>query len=384
MINDELLEKLRYKGESTDLDFKQAQYPFANATDHQKSELLKDVLAMANAYRDGPGYILIGFKDQAPHPAVVVGIGANDHLDDATLQQFVHSKVEPKLEFHYVERMHDGKPVAIISIPKQSRPFFPTRDYGKLRKNAVYVRRGSSTDEASPMEVARIGLADTERTKKPQVELLFHDSRNQTLAHAFELSFLEFDELPDYEPERSMFTPLLYVNDDYWRDGAEYHSSMNRLVQVRLVLSNSSDFALSEAKLEMLCDTPEGEFVKMIRADELPDEPDSSTSSALRGLRGVVERLQERVTIDERGDEPVCHVRLGTLRPGETGRMEEDVAILPSGPGQYRLRVRILASEISPPIVVEHEVEVRGSMRQMNLEDLQALMYAKYLRDHES
>ena len=50
MISDEDLEQLRYKGESTDLDFKQAQYPFAGASDYEKPELLKDIMAMANAY----------------------------------------------------------------------------------------------------------------------------------------------------------------------------------------------------------------------------------------------------------------------------------------------------------------------------------------------
>ena len=47
------------------------QYFLAGVTDHQKSELLKDILAMANAYRAVPGDILIGFKDRTPQPAEV-------------------------------------------------------------------------------------------------------------------------------------------------------------------------------------------------------------------------------------------------------------------------------------------------------------------------
>lgn len=139
MISDEDLEQLRYKGESTDLDFKQAQYPFAGASDHEKSELLKDIMAMANAYRSGPGYILIGFKDLTPHPAEVVGIAASDHIDDAALQQFVRSKIDPLLEFQYEERLFDGKHVAVITIPKQARPFAPKQDFGKLKKNVALV-----------------------------------------------------------------------------------------------------------------------------------------------------------------------------------------------------------------------------------------------------
>jgi hypothetical protein len=45
------LESLLHEDESTSLDFKRDQYPFDAATDEQKSELLKDILAFANAWR---------------------------------------------------------------------------------------------------------------------------------------------------------------------------------------------------------------------------------------------------------------------------------------------------------------------------------------------
>ncbi|EPB7243871.1 RNA-binding domain-containing protein [Pseudomonas aeruginosa] len=62
----DLLNMLRYKSESTDIDFKSAQYRFNSGTEADKSELLKDILAIANSWRDGIGYILLGFKDQRP------------------------------------------------------------------------------------------------------------------------------------------------------------------------------------------------------------------------------------------------------------------------------------------------------------------------------
>ena len=50
-MDHELLERLLYQEESEALDFKKEQYPFDNASDGQKSELLKDILAFANAWR---------------------------------------------------------------------------------------------------------------------------------------------------------------------------------------------------------------------------------------------------------------------------------------------------------------------------------------------
>ena len=80
-MGDEILNKLRYRSESDDLDFKQAQYRFIGGNDITKSEVLKDILAMANAWREGTGYIVLGFKDKRPHPAEVTGI--NEHIDEA-------------------------------------------------------------------------------------------------------------------------------------------------------------------------------------------------------------------------------------------------------------------------------------------------------------
>lgn len=393
MISDEDLDQLRYKGESTDLDFKQAQYPFTRASDHEKSELLKDIMAMANAYRSGPGYILIGFKDLTPHPAEVVGIDANDHIDDAALQQFVRSKIDPILEFQYEERLFNGKHVAIITIPKQARPFAPNQDFGKLRKNVALVRRGSSTDEAAMSEMAKMTLADAGSSKTARVDLRMETEENNPLPAHLTLSFLKFGELPDYEEDnwidmgnglRTRIPSMRIVNRNFYRDGADYHATLNRLVLVRLSLTNQSDFALGEVKLELTCSAPHGESIHLLRSDDLPDEPNSGehlyTGSRFRSM---AEQLRETVSVDERAREPVCHVFLGTLRPGEAGRAGTDIALLPTGAGDYNLRVRILAKEIATPIVKEHAITIEGEIKKMELEDLESLLFGKYLDEAE-
>uniref|UniRef100_A0A1I8AME0 Myosin motor domain-containing protein n=1 Tax=Steinernema glaseri TaxID=37863 RepID=A0A1I8AME0_9BILA len=79
------------------------------------------------------------------------------------LQQFVNGKVKPKLTFRYEEHLYEGKTIGVIVIPKQKRPFFIANPYGKLKSNVAYVRRGSSTEEAEPTEVAAMALADSGR-----------------------------------------------------------------------------------------------------------------------------------------------------------------------------------------------------------------------------
>lgn len=76
-----LVEGLLYQSEGEALDFKEKQYSFIGATDEQKSELLKDILAFANSWRQGDAYILIGIKEVVSGRHIPVG--TENHLRDA-------------------------------------------------------------------------------------------------------------------------------------------------------------------------------------------------------------------------------------------------------------------------------------------------------------
>jgi predicted HTH transcriptional regulator len=62
-FDSQTLENLLYQPEGPGLDFKQAQYHFSRASDAEKSELLKDILALANSWRLTTAYILIGVQE---------------------------------------------------------------------------------------------------------------------------------------------------------------------------------------------------------------------------------------------------------------------------------------------------------------------------------
>ena len=150
-----LFEELLNEDESSTLDFKREQYPFQNATDDEKSELLKDVLAFANAWRRTGAYILIGVDDVKGGRSKVIGIGSS--FDDPSIQQFINSKTNRPIDFSYEVFSFESLQIGIVHIPLQDRPIYLKKDFGKLRKDVVYIRRGSSTDTASPDEIAKIG-----------------------------------------------------------------------------------------------------------------------------------------------------------------------------------------------------------------------------------
>ena len=159
-MNESLFERLLYEEESTTVDFKKEQYRFAKATEDEKSELLKDILGFANAWRRSEAFILIGVEDVRGGRGNVVGIPPTDQLDDHSLQQFVNNLTNRPVRFHYEAFGFQGKHIGVIRIEEQTRPLYLKKDYGKLKKNEVYVRRGSSTDPTKPAsidEIAQMG-----------------------------------------------------------------------------------------------------------------------------------------------------------------------------------------------------------------------------------
>lgn len=106
-MNNTLFERL-HEEETTLLEFKRQQYPFANATEEQKSELRKDLVGMANAWRRANSYILIGVEDVRGGRANVIGIPGGDHLADHSVQQFVNSLINRPVLFHYEAFSFEG------------------------------------------------------------------------------------------------------------------------------------------------------------------------------------------------------------------------------------------------------------------------------------
>jgi hypothetical protein len=396
MIDTQLIDTLRYKSEGTDLDFKSAQYRFAGGNEIEKSEMLKDILAIANAWREGTGYILLGFKDNRPNLAEVVGI--SESVDDSRLQQFVNSKVRPKLTFRYEEHLYEGKTIGVIVIPKQKRPFFIAKTYGKLQGNVVYVRRGSSTEEAEPIEVAAMALADAGRGQVC-LNLSVLTRNNEVLPELVEHRYFRFPpKLPHYEspPERSnplaisVASHIWRDNKDFWREFAEYARVTAALVEIKFILKNSSETSLSNAKLEVLLEPLSGQSFEMIAGTDLPEKPKMQYNSLenFHTLPEILDRRESRLVVDKDGGDPICHVRFGTLLPGEECRSSDTLAIVPSGPGKLRFRFRILAAEITAPQESEIFLETKGEVITLDVKDLKEMhdkiILARYRSDLRS
>lgn len=176
MLSIEEIRMLCLRGESDKVDFKCEQYKFVGAAPEDKSELLKDIIAMSNVAREDVAYILIGVKELPDKTGEIVGICPNDVIDDAMLHQFVNQKTNASVPFSsYVipSGIIDRGCIQVVEIApcNAMRPFYLKKDFGKMKASLVYYRDGTSTAVATPDQIKKMGEEYAIGRARPVVEL---------------------------------------------------------------------------------------------------------------------------------------------------------------------------------------------------------------------
>lgn len=362
-----LFERLLYEEESPTLDFKRDQYRFVKASDDDKSELLKDILGFVNAWRRSEAYILIGVEDVRGGRANVVGIQPGDQLDDHSLQQFVNNLTNRPVRFHYEAFGFENKQVGIIRIEDQPRPVYLKQDYGKLRKNDVYVRRGSSTDPrkpATPEEISQMGLSGTPQAAELVVQ--FADPRRDASLGdklACEAEYCQMPKakkIPDLAPpeSRNLFgidtaiisDPFNKINADYFRELASYEFCKRLYSRTRLLVENVGHIAAKGVRIEL--ETPVGVGVHVAHPWDLPDVPQRRSRIGipreLRRIQSAANRSPGGVTIDKNKERYRVEVECGDLQPGRRV-WSEAFSVGMGATGESQFVGRIFAENLAKP-----------------------------------
>jgi hypothetical protein len=352
---------LLFESEGTALDFKGEQYLFENASDEVKSKLLKDILAFANAWRRTDAYILIGVREVAGGPAEIVGV--DHHLEDASLQEFVNSKTNRRLHFSYRSLTIDTKQVAALHIPLQTRPFFLTKNYGRLRANAIYFRVGSSTGVANPDEIARMGQADI-AAPEPELELQFIGSDGIQLTDGAVLTSRkirtpEDGAIPDYRHNHGIPG---FTNANYNRDLTAYVRAWAPFVRIRLALANGGRGTAPDPKAvisiggsdpaSILCGVPRW----------LPDPPEQTNPHFLSGERLPRPAINEPVTVTRSADGWRVQVDFGKVQPCQILTCGEPLLLGSTIDQELTLYSVIFDDKLSSPI--EHRLLLRFTVEE--------------------
>lgn len=358
MDDETLLDGLLYRGEGDALDFKKMQYPFEGGDDKDKSELLKDILAFANAWRDGTAYIVVGVSDDREL------VGLDKDIDDSRLQQFVNSKVNRPIRFNYRSLNYRGKIIGLYAIPLQERPFYLVKNYGRLAAEAVYVRRGSATALAKPDEIAKMGSV-ANQSHGPRLLVKICDENGEVLSGANfsaivkNVSMPSQNEIPDYiDANRGGLLGIqsYTVNSDYFREVAEYIGHRSGLVRIRILIENVGDAYADDVKLTFR--VPASEGFRLITQEGLENKPSTSWSVVVPSV--FSRRKDSSIEILSTPSELTAIFGIGKIHAGDR-LMTADLYLSQPPAGLMQANVTVHADQLKAPlnIVIPLSFEVQ-------------------------
>lgn len=388
-MDTELLERLLHEEESATLDFKKEQYLFSKATDDEKSELLKDILGFCNAWRRADAYILIGVEEIRGGRSHVTGI-LSEHLADHALQQFVNNLTNQPVRFHYEAVGFEGKQVGVIRIEEQSRPVYLKKDYGKLKRETVYVRRGSSTDPTKPAsleEIARMGMGYKEPNCDLQVEFAVIGRDVSLGTHlSLDAEYCQLPpvrDIPDLTEKRQpggifgglTHTDSLYrIDSMYYRRLADYELNRRLMKPVRLLLSNVGQVAACNVQIDI--SVPKASKAIVLNRSKFPTKPSRRIDPFfIHNVPPVVSTLSREpggVTISDNTERYLVEIDCGDLQPGR--QVWSELFYFVTGEtGCYTLQGKIYADKLPRPKDFCLTVDVTVSTTVISVDELCAL-----------
>ena len=370
-LDSELLEGLLHEPEGTSLDFKSTQYPFEHATDKEKSELLKDILAFANSWRRTTAYILIGVDEVKGGRSNVVGI--RKHLDDADLHQFVNGKTQRPVEFSYQVIPIEGTTIGAIEIPLQERPTYLKKRYGKLREHEVPIRDGSSTRPATPDEIAKMG-AEEVIGGTPQLCLQWANLTDHTALSSPQViqSVILEPQLPPDTFTRRRHHPLgtdPFSNPNYSREVIAYAAKRALLTALGLRLENGSGVVGKRIRFVGHVDKSPG-----LTIYDLIDDPPSRSRDLFVSSHFADSMFESPSDIDlnirEYTDRWEIDIDFGDVRPRDEAWTTNELFIGSLNPGVLILQGELRGDNLPEPLRCELEVQIEVERREMEMEDI--------------
>lgn len=376
------IEALLHEHEGTALDFKRDQYRFDGAGKEEKSELLKDILAFANSWRRSTAYILIGVNENPGGRGQVVGI--SDHLDDAKLQQFVNSKTNRTVTFSYRTYPLKGKKIGVIEIPIQERPIYLTSNFGKLEKEKVYIRRGSSTTDANPDEIVGMGRSLSE-AGPPKLSLEWADLKNRkVIPSPCELKTVLLDpKLPENTFDRNLppgnydridpYSELFNYNHEYSREIIDYTYWTNFLGRLGFRLRNEGETAAKRVRFVGTVKRREGAVIKDWegRLTRPHRERKRSLTNGIdpkqlgNGPESIVNNFEDHWEIT---------VEFGNIRPHDDEWTKTPILVGEVNGGSIVIDGELRGDNISSPISCRLEASFAVECRPMEKADVQKCM----------
>lgn len=337
MLTASEIDKFCEEGESNHLDFKSEVYPFVEASEHQKSELLKDILAFANARRTVPAYILCGIKKDDSGMMYVAGVPYEACPDDASIQQFVNGKINKELSFiTYIVKCPDGKFVWVIEIAVciNERPYYVKAEYGKLQQYRVPIRQGSSTRFASPDDVYKMALEKVAVESDADFEI---SMRTRPLGRNQEL--FAFDFHSDMRRDNGL-GPLGYVIRPTNYEEYEYLRAWLSHIPIVIDLKNVSKVCAEDISIKVAVESLD-DIARISEDAPIPPVKIGVASSLFSGVSGVAQRR--------------------ALCAGDDIKKVKEVYLIAEASGDAEIVVAVFCKQLKVPVVKRFPVRIELS-----------------------
>lgn len=375
----DLFETLLYDEENTHLDFKSEQYKFIRSTNEEKSELLKDLLVFANAWKSKNAYILLGVEEVKGGRSKVIGL--QEHLDEAAVQQFINSKTNRPITFSYEAFSFEGKQVGVIEInSSQERPIFLIKDYNKVKKNVVYIRRGSATEEANPDEVARMGATAVEEKKKePVLELEFWDNEEQkqlgdTVQITSKVITPEFkeDEIPDNISKKTSIYDINSINciinpdnKNYFREYYRYLYYKNVLVPIYFVINNPSRELIKDVNIKFEIIKKEGVYIS--DEEDMLTRPSGTLTTTFNTSTSL--NKESDVFVENHNNKWTVNISFDKVQPRDRLQSRYELLVGANSEQCIEIEPTIYADNLSEPIGKHLIISINKSVLKMTMKE---------------
>lgn len=186
--NDEIVDLIENANECEYLDFKLEEYQSYNY-----HELIKDIMAFANAHTKQSKYIIVGLKKK---DGQTIFNSLSSITDDSNYQVVINEYIEPSLTFKYIPFDYQDNQLGVFVIDSsnyENRLFQIKKDYkrGKdvlFKKGESRIRKGSSTSTLNPHDFKKIYTFDERKSN-----LIIQAYKNDEIIS--DLSAYNFDDL---------------------------------------------------------------------------------------------------------------------------------------------------------------------------------------------
>lgn len=247
-----------------------------------------------------------------------------------------------------------------------------------MKRGIVYVRRGSSTDEADPTEIAKMGIAVVLDQPRPLFELEFANlvdhtrlGRDITIVSTV-VKYSEKDiPLLGY-PQFSVEAMLNRHDENYFRNKARYIAKTELLSKVAFYIKNSGPVLASNVRMEIsgMID-PE---VSMCDSLHYPEYP----RKELYGLSPISLYNQSNIDYSVHGKDWTITVPFGHIQPKASAWSRGSFYVGANNKKKLTFSAVIYADNLSDPFTIPLSITIDVKERPLNFNELDKEFEADY------